>query len=62
MKVFVDKNGCIACGMCVSICPDAFRIGSDGLAEVYIDQIPETLKESTLEARDSCPVLVITAE
>jgi len=38
IKAFVDKSGCIACGMSVSICPDAFQIGSNGLAEVYVDQ------------------------
>jgi len=62
MKAFVDKSGCIACGMCVSICPDAFQIGSDGLAEVYVEPIPENLEKSTLEARDNCPVSVISTE
>lgn len=60
MKAFVDKSGCIACGMCVSICPDAFQIGSDGLAEVYIEPVPS--ETSALEARNNCPVSVISVE
>jgi ferredoxin len=53
MKALVDKSGCIACGMCVSICPDAFQIGSDGLAEVYVD-VPRScidVSASTYELR-----------
>lgn len=62
MKASIDKSGCISCGMCVSICPEVFRMADDGFAEVYVDVIPESFEESAQEARDSCPVSVITVE
>ena len=33
MKGYVDKDVCVGCGMCVGVCPDAFRMGEDGFAE-----------------------------
>jgi ferredoxin len=61
MKANVDKSGCIACGLCVSTCPEVFRIGSDGLAEAYAEVTPQ-LKDTAQEARDGCPVSVIDIE
>lgn len=62
MKAFVDKSGCISCELCVSICPEVFRMADDGFAEVYLEAIPESLEETVMEARDNCPTSVITAE
>lgn len=62
MKAEIDRDGCISCGLCVSICPEVFRMGDDGLAEVYIDPIPSSAENLALEARDGCPVSVITVE
>lgn len=60
MKATVEP-GCISCGLCVSTCPEVFRLGSDGLAEAYAE-VTENLMESAQEARDGCPVSVITIE
>lgn len=62
MKVSIDRDGCIGCGLCVETCPSVFRMGDDGLAEVYNQ--PNTGDEETCsqEAADNCPVGVITAE
>jgi ferredoxin len=62
MKAKIDRNGCIACGICWDICPEVFRMAEDGLAEVYVDVIPESFEESAKEACNSCPVSVITVE
>ncbi|MHB1152618.1 MAG: ferredoxin [Eubacteriales bacterium] len=61
MKAEIDRSGCIACGLCAEICPDVFRMADDGLAEV-ISEVEESVKESAIEARDSCPVSVISIE
>ena len=45
-----------------NICPEVFRMAEDGLAEVYVDVIPESFEESAKEACNSCPVSVITVE
>lgn len=62
MKALIDRDGCIACGLCPSICPEVFRMADDGLAEVYIDEVPTDVEETAKEAEESCPVSVITVE
>ena len=61
MKAFVDQEGCIGCGLCADTCPEVFRMNDEGLAEAYADITPETQAKAE-EARDSCPVSVITVE
>ena len=48
--------------VCESTCPEVFRMADDGLAEVYVNPIPESSIEAAKEARDSCPVSVISIE
>ncbi|MEA4832655.1 Ferredoxin [bioreactor metagenome] len=62
MKATIDRKGCIACGLCVSTCPEVFRMADDGLAEVYTDPVPESVEETATEAQENCPVSVITAK
>lgn len=61
MKAYVDKSGCIGCGLCAEICPDVFRMTDDGVAEAYA---PVRLEVAGLavEAKESCPVSVIELE
>ena len=60
MKAVVE-SGCISCGLCVSTCPDVFRMNDDGIAEGYADITDATLYDAE-DARDSCPVSVISFE
>lgn len=62
MKAEIDRDGCISCGLCASMCPKVFRMGDDGTAEVYVDSIPAEEETSAVEARDGCPVAVISVE
>ncbi|HHU13398.1 MAG TPA: ferredoxin [Clostridiaceae bacterium] len=61
MKAHVDQEGCIGCGLCSEICPDVFRMNDDNLAEAYGEVTDENMAAAE-EARDSCPVSVITIE
>lgn len=56
MKANVDKDTCIGCGACPSICPEVFSMDDDGLAKAIDSEIPEDVQESSKEARDGCPV------
>lgn len=62
MKANVDKDTCIACGLCPSICPECFDMESDGKAGVIVDEIPETSQDEVKEAVESCPVNAISTE
>ena len=58
MHVSIERSGCISCGLCASTCPEVFRIGDDGLAEVH--QQPDSgLEDGAREAAENCPVRVI---
>lgn len=54
--VKVDKSKCIGCGNCESMCPDVFKLGSDGKSSVKSQKGKCNLKE----VADSCPVQAIT--
>lgn len=57
MKVDIDREGCIGCGVCADTCPDVFHIAGDGLSEVIAQ--PDGNEEAVQEAAESCPVEVI---
>lgn len=63
MKAHIDRDGCISCGLCASICPKVFRMNDDdGLAEVIADEVPEEFEEAAVECQENCPTSVITVE
>lgn len=54
----VDKEKCIGCGLCISICPEVFEMGKDGKS--YVKNPKACNRPSCKEAADSCPVQAIT--
>jgi ferredoxin len=61
MFASVDSD-CIGCAACEAICPQVFRMNSFGIAEAYINPVPEDAEKLTKEAAYSCPVDAITIE
>ena len=62
MKAVVDRDACIACGLCSSICPEVFEPDEDDIAVVIADPIPEDVEDEAKEAEESCPTDAITIE
>lgn len=62
MKVTLDHEGCIGCGLCVSTCPAVFGLAADGKAEVVQPPISEEEKDGARLSAENCPVSVIEAE
>jgi ferredoxin len=56
MRVWINE-GCTACGLCESICPEVFSV--DDLANVIEGVNYDQYAEGIKEAADSCPVAVI---
>lgn len=56
MKVKVNQDTCIGCGVCPSICPEVFEMNDDGKSHVIADPVPGDCEDSAKEAAESCPV------
>ena len=59
MSVAVDKNLCIGCGACVSLCPNTFQMNDqEGKAEVAARDDATCAKS----AAEGCPVQAIVIQ
>ena len=61
MRAYVDKDGCIGCGLCEMTAPAVFKMADDGKAEAYADTTDEN-KDAVQEAIEDCPVSAISEE
>lgn len=62
MKATVDRDSCIGCELCASICPEVFEIDDEQIAIVIADPIPSDVEDLAKEAEDSCPTSAISIE
>ena len=69
MKVHIDQDGCIECGLCATICPGVFVLNINEKASIiechrngssHIGEVDEPLRTCVEEAAASCPVQVIS--
>ncbi|WP_088224717.1 ferredoxin [Desulfosporosinus sp. FKB] len=56
------NSDCIGCASCESICPQVFRMNSFGIAEAYLNPVPQEIEKLAKDALNSCPVEAITLE
>lgn len=61
-RVRIDKDACIGCGLCNSICPEVFDWDDDGKMKTIVDEIPAGLEELVEESVVSCPTAAIIVE
>jgi ferredoxin len=61
MKAFVDKDTCIGCELCVSLCPEVFEMKGP-VAVAKPDDVPPASIDTCNEAVSSCPVTSIRVE
>lgn len=58
-KITVDTSTCVGCGLCEQLCPDCFKVESDGLAHVKAQEC----KNCNLnDVAGQCPVNAIKVE
>ncbi len=62
MIATIDQDGCIGCGLCTDTCSSVFRMTDDAVAEVYVEEVSDEDVSDAEDARDSCPVSVISLE
>ena len=61
MKVFVDQDTCIGCGLCYGTCDTVFRMNDEGKAEAF-QEAAENNNNEVQEAIDGGPVSAISWE
>ncbi len=61
MRVRVDEETCIGCGLCADTCPEVFEMNDDK-ARVKVDVVPEDVADTCREAAENCPVEAIQIE
>ena len=57
-KVSVNRDACISCGICISVCPNVFEF-KEGKSH---PKVSVTQEECVLEAEKECPVHAIKVE
>lgn len=62
MKVRVDPDICMGCGICEGICPDVFTLGANPYAEVLVSPIPTKFEADVKDAAEQCPEQAIQIE
>jgi ferredoxin len=55
MRAIVDTGSCTGCGLCASLCPDAFDIGELGKAVPRHKLVPQRFEQDYQYAAESCP-------
>jgi len=61
MKVTVDEETCIGCGLCSETCPEVFEMTDDKVT-VKVDEVPKDAIKTCREAAENCPVEAIQIE
>lgn len=59
MKAKIDSDTCIGCGLCVSTCPEVYKM-EDDKAVVIVAVVPKSAEECCKKGADECPVTAIT--
>jgi ferredoxin len=71
MKVQIDREGCIGCGVCEALCAEVFHLTEEGkssITEKYRKgdlgrgEVGKDMVPCVENARDSCPVSVIKTD
>ena len=58
-KITQEREKCIGCMACVSICPENWEMKSDGKAKPKKTELDEKGYKCNKQAEDACPVSII---
>lgn len=59
MKAKINRDACIACGVCIANCPQVYKEAKDGRATVDNTEISDNVIGAATAARDMCPTSAI---
>lgn len=61
MRVTIDEDACVGCGLCADTCPEVFEM-EDDKARAKADEVPADAVDACKEAIETCPVEAIQSE
>ncbi len=59
MRVVVDEDLCLGCGICEGLAPEVFSLANEPFAEVLVDPVPEEFEDAVRESAEECPEMAI---
>ena len=62
MKVHVDEELCIGCGICEGVAPEVFSLENGPVAEVIMDPVTVEFQDVARQAAEDCPETAIEVE
>ena len=62
MKIKINRETCIGCGVCVALAPDYFQLDDEGKSVPKKEEVEEKDIETVRTAAQSCPTGSITLE
>jgi len=62
MKAYVDRDKCISCGLCETLCPDVFELDDESISVVKVDEVPADCETCAIESQEECPTDAISVE
>ncbi len=62
MKVSIELRLCAGHGKCEEAAPEVFKVNDNWIAEVLIEEPPESMREAVERAARLCPVGAVNIE
>lgn len=59
MKMYVNPDLCVGCGLCCDLCGSVFQLNDQGLAQAVAEPAPDQ-EADALSAMENCPVSAIS--
>jgi ferredoxin len=62
MRIVVDTDRCTGHGICESLAPDVFEVGSDGMTHLLVEDVSEDRRATIESAVAECPTQALSIE
>lgn len=62
MKANVDRDKCISCGICATLCPEVFKLDDESISVVIVDEVPKESESCAVQSQEQCPTDAITVD